>query len=451
MFPFFFAPQSEGGRQERRRKRRSSSSSVSRRRRRHRREERGRSRRRARSSTSPSERKGKKRSRDSPVRDLPPARAGYAWVQVPCPGSQIPPPSLQATPAQVQQEGWKKQDWQPASSWQGRQSSFAWQGQHSSSSWQGHGQSSWYKGAKYQTGRSSQWQHKQPQRDKGWNKWYNTEAGKEGQRGAEPAASHRAEGFTPPPPPPPEEDDQDRYNIREATQEEVAAQAQRDAAQEEDSYNKQLWDQAIRTAMQDPGRPRSARELVREGKLRDWWSMSWKDCRALVDNDLQEMYLKKLQELFAGQGSEEGGAPDVVGLPLCLVEAVWSAPRRGFRRLGVRHPQGAGQKVACIRTRIEGPSCCNPRNARHCMVASHGMPHTMAMGLAELGEMCPGDTVDGEYPMYGFSARGTCAELSTENIRLSIAKVASRAKGIGQIIATFEGTLQQATLRRREG
>ena len=125
--------------------------------------------------------------------------------------------------------------------------------------------------------------------------------------GGEPAAPRRAEGFTPPPPPPPEEDDQDRYNIQEATQEEVAAQAQRDAAQEEDSYNKQLWDQAIRTAMQDPGRPRSARELVREGKLRDWWSMSWKDCRALVDNDLQEMYLKKLQELFAEQGSEEGG------------------------------------------------------------------------------------------------------------------------------------------------
>ena len=83
MFPFLFAPQPEGGRQEKRRKRRSSSSSPSRRRRRHKREERGRSRRRARSSTSPSERKGKKRSRESPVKDLPPARAGYAWAQVP--------------------------------------------------------------------------------------------------------------------------------------------------------------------------------------------------------------------------------------------------------------------------------------------------------------------------------------------------------------------------------
>ena len=67
------------------------------------------------------------------------------------------------------------------------------------------------------------------------------------------------------------------------------------------------------------------------------------------------------------------------------------------------------------------------RNARHCMVASHGTPHTMAMGLAEYGEMCPGDTVDGEFPMYGFS--GTCGEFSTENIRSSIAKVASKAKG----------------------
>ena len=247
-----------------------------------------------------------------------------------------------------------------------------------------------------------EWQHKQPTKAQGLER---------GSEGAEAAASHRAEGFTPPPPPPPEEDNQDR------TQEEVAAQAQRDAAQEEDSYNKQLWDQAIRTAMQD--------------------------CRALVDNDLQETYLKKLQELFAGQGSEEGGAPDVVVQRLACLCAWWKQCGRPLEGdsgdLEFAILKVPGQKVACIRTRIEGPSYCNPRNARRCMVAS------------ELGEMCPHNTVDGEYPMYGFSARGTCAELSTENIRLSIAKVASRAKGIGQIIATFEGTLEQATPQTEGG
>ena len=79
------------------------------------------------------------------------------------------------------------------------------------------------------------------------------------------------------------------------------------------------------------------------------------------------------------------------------------------------------------------------------------MPHAMAMGLAEHGEMCFGDAVDGEFPMYGFSARGTCGEFSTENIRSSIAKVASKAKGIGQIIATFEGTLEQASPQTEGG
>ncbi len=462
MIPFFFPPQPEGGRQERRRKRRSTSSSESKHRRRRRRKERGRSRRRARSSTSPSERRGRKRSRGSPTEELPPARAGYAWVQVPLPGGQPPPPSLQSPPEKPQSEGWKKQEWQPASSWQGQQSAPAWQGQHSSpgwqgqhssSSWQGQSQSSWYKGTRYQGGRSSQWQPKQSQRDKGWNKWQNPAASRTSHKETGKAAEHEADQGTAPPVPP-QDEDQTRYNILEATPEEVEAQAARRAAQEEESYHKQLWDQAVRTAVQDPHRPKSAREMVREGKMRDWWSMSWKDCRALVDNDLQELYLRKLQELFEGHGSE-GGAPDVLIQRLACLCAWWKQcgrPLEGeWGDLEFAILKVPGQRVACIRTRIEGPSYCSPRNARHCMVASHGMPHKMAMGLAELGEMCPGDTVDGEFPMYGFSARGTCAELTTENIRLSIAKVASKAKGMEQVIATFEGTLEQATPQTEGG
>ena len=60
--------------------------------------------------------------------------------------------------------------------------------------------------------------------------------------------------------------------------------------------------------------------------------MTWKDCRGLVDNDLQEMYLKKLQELLSGQGASEGGAPEVVIQRLSYLCAWWkqcSCPLEG--------------------------------------------------------------------------------------------------------------------------
>ena len=110
-----------------------------------------------------------------------------------------------------------------------------------------------------------------------------------------------------------------------------------------------------------------------------------------------------------------------------------------------------GQKVACVRTKFEGPSYSHPRNARFTMVASHGMPFPCAMGLAEHGELCPGDHVDGEYPQYGFSARGTCDDFNTESLKQSIGKVVSKAKGMGQIVATYEGTLERATPQTEGG
>ena len=38
-----------------------------------------------------------------------------------------------------------------------------------------------------------------------------------------------------------------------------------------------------------------------------------------MDNDLQKMYLKKLQDLLSGDGSSEGGAPDVFNACLIFV------------------------------------------------------------------------------------------------------------------------------------
>ena len=157
MFPFLFAPQPEGGRQEKRRKRRSSSSSPSRRRRRQRREERGRSRRRARSSTSPS-------------------AAGKGWI---CLGAGAP-------------------SGRPAAS-------FTNAGSTSTDPAGGVEEARLAASVLVRTVLVAQQSMatKQPQWDKGWNKWRNPEAGKEGHKkaGAEPT-SH-TKGFPPPPPPPP--------------------------------------------------------------------------------------------------------------------------------------------------------------------------------------------------------------------------------------------------------
>ena len=42
-------------------------------------------------------------------------------------------------------------------------------------------------------------------------------------------------------------------------------------------YLQALWDSAKDTAKNDPGRPRSAAELVTAGLLKPWWNMSWRE------------------------------------------------------------------------------------------------------------------------------------------------------------------------------
>ena len=246
-----------------------------------------------------------------------------------------------------------------------------------------------------------------------------------------------------PPPPqsgqePSDQQDADaRYDIKEATEAEELASAARKRQQEEESWHESLWRDAVQAAVRDDNRPRSARELVREGKMRDWWSMSWGQCKELVDGKIHDHYRSRLSEMFAAQADSK--PPDAVVDRFSAVCAYFQQ-----RGISLEHEEGLemtvfkvpGQKVACVRTKFEGPSYSHPRNARFTMVASHGMPFPCAMGLAEHGELCPGDHVDGEYPQYGFSARGTCDDFTTETLKQSIGKVVSKAKGMGQIVAT---------------
>ena len=304
---------------------------------------------------------------------------------------------------------------------------------------------------------------------KSWNKWVNPDwkhkdkpyqqksYGHEGQNWSQGSSQQQP----PPPPPPPPQSEQEpsdqqdvdaRYNIREATEEEELASAARKRQQEEESWHESLWRDAVRTAVRDVNRPLSARELVREGKMRDWWSMSWRQCRELVDGNIHDHFRTRLAEMFAAQADSE--PPDAVVDRLSAICAYFQQcgiPLEHEKALEMTVFKVPGQKVACIRTKFEGPSYCHPRNARYSMVASHGMPFPCAMGLAEYGELCPGDHVDGEYPQYGFSARGTCDDFDTESMKQSIGKVVSKAEGMGQIVATYEGTLERATPQTEGG
>ena len=447
MFPFWMIDPSGQGR----RRRRESSSSVSRKRAR-RRDRRDRRHR----SSSESDRRGRKRerSRDAPrapgsSSSMPfgAAQQGYAWVQVPVNAQGLPampsmPIAAEASQPPVKEETWDT-SWKKQTSWKGGES------------WK---QTPWKGGESWKKGTT-----------KSWNKWVNPDWKQKDKPYQQKSSGHEGQNWshgssqqqqTPPPPPPPQSeqepsDQQDvdaRYNIKEATEEEELASAAKKRQQEEESWHESLWRDAVRTAVRDVNRPLSARELVREGKMRDWWSMSWRQCRELVDGNIHDHFRARLAEMFAAQADSQ--PPDAVVDRLSAICAYFQQcgiPLEHDKALEMTVFKVPGQKVACIRTKYEGPSYCHPRNARYSMVASHGIPFPCAMGLAEYGELCPGDHVDGEYPQYGFSARGTCDDFNTESMKQSIGKVVSKAKGMGQIIATYEGTLERATPQTEGG
>jgi len=244
-----------------------------------RRDRRGRRRR----SSSESDRRGRKRERS---RDAPQASAssssmpfggpaqGYAWVQVPLNAQGLPtmpsmPIAAEATQPPAKEETWEG-SWKKQTPWRGGES-----GKKGTS--------------------------------KNWNKWVNPEWKPKDKPYQQRGYDHRGQGWKqgsshqqppPPPPPPPQpeqepdrqQDDAARYDIKEATEEEERASAAKKRQQEEESWHDSLWRDAVLKAVRDSDRPLSARELVREGKMRDWWSMSWRDCRELVDGAFHDHY-----------------------------------------------------------------------------------------------------------------------------------------------------------------
>ena len=201
----------------------------------------------------------------------------------------------------------------------------------------------------------------------------------------------------------------------------------RQAEREEEGFHAHLWQEAIQQALADPDRPLCARELVKNGRLTAWWSMSWKDARTQINGALVDEYRDLLRGYFVGPPEGPGMLPELEGR--AVEGSIFKVP---------------GQRVVFFPTTIHGPSYKEPANHRNSLTISHGLPWTSALGVGQLGELAPGDFTEGEFPSYGFSGGGSCNEFSQGSIRSSITKVAARAKG-KDVILTLEGQLEVNT------
>ena len=260
---------------------------------------------------------------------MPAPQPGFHWCQVPTAvfGMASGPQTQASLPAQKGAEA--ASSWKDSSRWQ--EQSTPWKSQ----------QSSWGKGWGHSKnyGSSSSWQgsggnrREKWDKPKGWNKWPKPEqkpAKEQYGRGAAPKEEEpetlldpvmagifgaRQQG-------PPERPDS-AFNVAEATEEEVQAAANRKAEREEEGFHSQLWQGAIAKALADPSRPKCARELMREGILRSWWNMSWKDARGLIDGTLVDEYRDRLMLYMAKQESHRGAAADCRAL--CMLVRVVQA------------------------------------------------------------------------------------------------------------------------------
>ena len=237
--------------------------------------------------------------------------------------------------------------------------------------------------------------------------------------------------------------------MAEATQEEIDAAAARQAEREEEGFHAQLWQDATQQALADPDRPLCVRELVKNGRLTAWWSMSWKDARAQIDGALVDEYRGLLRGYFVGPPEGPGKLPEPVLERCACIFAWFKQNNRPVFQVEGRAIEGSifkvpGQMVVLFPTNIHGPSYKEPANHRNSMTISHGLPWTSVLGVGQLGELAPGDFTEGEFPSYGFSGRGSCNEFSQGSIRASITKVAARAKG-KDVILTMEGQLEVNT------
>ena len=110
--------------------------------------------------------------------------------------------------------------------------------------------------------------------------------------------------------------------MAEATKEEIEAAAARQAEREEEGFHAHLWQEAAQQALADPDRPLCARELVKNGRLTAWWSMSWKDARTQIDGALVDEYRDLLRGYFVGPPDGPGMLPEPV-LERCACIFAW--------------------------------------------------------------------------------------------------------------------------------
>ena len=110
--------------------------------------------------------------------------------------------------------------------------------------------------------------------------------------------------------------------MAEATKEEIEAAAARQAEREEEGFHAHLWQEAIQQALADPDRPLCARELVKNGRLTAWWSMSWKDARTQINGALVDEYRDLLRGYFVGPPEGPGMLPEPV-LERCACIFAW--------------------------------------------------------------------------------------------------------------------------------
>ena len=392
MFPWMIMPGIESGRSRRRRE---SSSDSRRRRRDRRRRDRTRSRERSR-GRSPRSRRSEGSS------SLPVAEPGYRWCQIPetvlqggtgpavAQAPLPPPPAPHVQQLHPQQRGspveasssWQQNPWQPFQKTWGQQS-WSQRGSGSSSKWK----QSWGQ-----------------QREKGWNKWPKKDEGRDWAKQDPKDKPPEGGEVSAAAPNAPEEDP---YQVAVATQEEIDAAAARQAEREEEGFHAQLWQDATQQALADPDRPLCVRELVKNGRLTAWWSMSWKDARAQIDGALVDEYRGLLRGYFVGPPEGPGKLPEPVLERCACIFAWFKQNNRPVFQVEGRAIEGSifkvpGQMVVLFPTNIHGPSYKEPANHRNSMTISHGLPWTSVLGVGQLGELAPGDFAEGEFPSYGF-------------------------------------------------
>ncbi|CAE7798036.1 unnamed protein product [Symbiodinium sp. CCMP2592] len=339
-----------------------------------------------------------------PVPQLPAAAPGYEWRQVPVMPVQppLPPPSTPAPIAPAvhvpqQQSTWNRQPWR------------------------GGGQ-----------------QKQQGQWGQRWNKWHRSSQGSN-----EPRGSGHQSSWT----------DPDHHNIQEATPSEVAAadarksakEADKDEADDEESYLAALWKSAQDEARADPTRPLSARELAEQGKLQWWWKMPWKTiAEKFPDTHGYKEFLEGL----------EGPIPTSVISRVVTVLAAFRSygrPLEGDNPVaGVVGPDAhifrvPGQRILILSCELRGPSYIRNPNSAHSAIMAHGTSFPSLVGVAEIGEIAVNDFRDQGTPCFGFSARGSLVTLSRDALESAATKCASRAKALGGAIVLVECELPRST------